>query len=128
MKGVGKGNNPKKSDAFKEKIFKKGVSGNPKGRPIGSLSLRDRMKKFLELDVQVAMPDGTITSQTVLDSVILSLLAQALKGNTIAIKEVLDRNFGKEPEKLEIEDNELRNSVEEIKESMELLKQNEQPY
>ena len=122
----GKGNNPNSKAALKS--YKKGVSGNPSGRPKGSLSLKERMAKFLEIDIQVKMPNGSIQSQTMMDSILLSLLAQAQKGNLVAIKEVLDRNFGKEPEKHQVDDHELRDTVEEIKSSMDLLKKNEKPY
>ncbi|HYT43781.1 MAG TPA: DUF5681 domain-containing protein [Methylomirabilota bacterium] len=96
----GKGNNPNSRAALKS--YKKGESGNPKGRPIGSLSLKERLAKFSSLEISVKMPNGSIQSQTIMDSIILSLLSQAQKGNIMAIKEVLDRNFGKESERTDI--------------------------
>jgi hypothetical protein len=82
--------------------FKKGETIPGPGRPKGSLSLKDKMKQFLDLDVKIKMPDGTIQDKSVLESIILSLLSQAQKGNIRAIQEVLDRNFGKEPDVIEI--------------------------
>lgn len=72
------------------------------GRPKGALSLKERMAKFIDLNTKVKMPDGTITDATVMEGIILSLLAQASKGNIQAIKEVLDRNYGKEADKVEL--------------------------
>lgn len=72
------------------------------GRPKGALSLKERMAKFIDLQTKVKMPDGSVTDATVMESIILSLLAQAAKGNINAIKEVLDRNFGKEAQPVEL--------------------------
>lgn len=102
VKGQGKGTNPNSLKAIEACKWKKGQSGNPKGKEKGSLSLKERMNKFLGLNVKVKMPDGTIKEQEVLDSIIMSLLAQAQKGNIVAIKEVFERNFGKEADKLEV--------------------------
>lgn len=126
-KGIGKGNNPNSKKALTKRV--KGAPPVPgAGRPKGSLSLKERLSKFSNIEIPVKMPNGTVENQTIIDSIILSLLAQAQKGNLFAIKEVLDRHFGKEPEKLDIEDNELRITVNELKGSLDLLKRNEKPY
>jgi len=72
------------------------------GRPKGSLSLKERMDKFMHLPTKVVMPDGSITEKSVLDSVVLGLLAKARKGDIPAVKEVLERYFGKEADRLEL--------------------------
>lgn len=102
MKGQGKGTHPNSKKALQLTQWKVGESGNPKGKPKGAMSLREHMKKFLDLNIQVKMPNGSIQDQTIMDSIILTLLSQAQKGNIIAIKEVLERNFGKEAEKIEV--------------------------
>lgn len=98
----GKGNNPNSKKALEIGKWKKGDSPNPAGRPKGSMSLKERMNKYLELDIKMKMPDGSIQDKSVLDGIILSLLSQAQKGNIKAIQEVFDRNFGKEPEVVNI--------------------------
>lgn len=81
------------------------VKGNTygKGRPKGSIDFKKRMQKFLDLEVKIKLPDGRIEDKTVLDQIIMSLLAKAAKGNLIAIREVLDRVYGKADQKIEVE-------------------------
>lgn len=72
--------------------FKKGQSGNPKGRPKGTRNLRT---DFLEeLGERMTIREGsreiTISKQRVF---IKSLMSGALKGNSAAIKSVLDMAF-----------------------------------
>lgn len=126
--GVGKGNNPKSKEALERTKWKKGEKVRGAGRPIGSVSLKERMAKFLDLDIKVKMPNGTVQDQNIMDSIILSLISQAQKGNMIAIKEVLDRNYGKEPEKIQLEDKELRKTMDEIKDVATLLQKHDRPY
>lgn len=85
------------------KNLKKFEKGNPGGgRPKGSLSLKERMDKYIDLDTKVVMPDGTITDKSVMDSIVLALLSKARKGDVPAAKEILDRYYGKEAEKVEL--------------------------
>jgi len=102
-KGKGKGSNPNSIKALEPTMIKKGQSPSPlSGRPKGSHSLKERLQKYLDLDIKIKMPDGTVQDKSVLDGIILSLLSQAQKGNIRAIQEVFDRNFGKEAEVLNI--------------------------
>jgi hypothetical protein len=102
VKTKGKGTNPNSLKALEPTKWKKGFKPEGAGRPKGALSLKDRMKRYLDLSVEVKLPDGTITDREVLDDIILSLFNEARKGNTKAIEQVLDRFYGKEPEKLEV--------------------------
>lgn len=97
---AGKGVHPNSLKNLELGKFKPGEKHG--GRPKGALSLKERMAKFIDLQTKVKMPDGSITDATVMESIILSLLAQAAKGNINAIKEVLDRNFGKEAQPVEL--------------------------
>lgn len=72
------------------------------GRPKGALSLKERMDKYIDLDTKVVMPDGTVTDKSVMDSIVLALLSKARKGDVPAAKEILDRYYGKEAEKVEL--------------------------
>lgn len=95
----GKGKNPNSL-----KNLKPYKPGHPPtgGRPKGSLSFKERAQKFLDIQTKYKMPNGTITDQTLLDGAILSLIAQANKGNVPALKELFERIFGKEVEKVEL--------------------------
>lgn len=72
------------------------------GRPPGSISLKERLDRYLYLPTKVSMPDGTITDREVMDSIVLGLLSKARKGDVPAAKEVLDRYYGKQVEKVEL--------------------------
>ncbi len=98
----GKGKHPNCVAARKKTEFKKGGPVPKGGRPKGSISLKERMAKFLVLPIKVKMPNGTVQDQEMMDAIILSLIAQAQKGNMMAIKEVLERNFGKETENVNV--------------------------
>ena len=94
LKGIGKGRHPNSLKQLKTTPHKLGDPALPgAGRPKGSISLKERLQKYLDLDVKMKMPDGTIQSKTVMDSIVLALLAQAQKGNVLAIREVLDRYY-----------------------------------
>lgn len=99
---MGKGSNPNSKKALEATKWKPGEAVPGAGRPKGSLSFKERLNKYLELDIKIKMPDGSIQDKSVLDGIILSLLSQAQKGNIIAIREVFDRGFGKEPENMNI--------------------------
>ncbi len=128
-KGIGKGCHPNSKKALEATQVKKGGPAHPgAGRPRGSLSLKERMDKFATINIPVEMPDGTISNEEMLDAILFTLFLKAQKGDTQAIKEVLDRKFGKEPEKIEIDDKELRKSVEEIKDASKILAEHDRPY
>lgn len=97
---MAKGQHPNSLKALEKGKFKPGNPGG--GRPKGALSLKERMDKYINLPTKVVMPDGTITEKEVMDSIVLAALAKARKGDVPAIKEVLDRYYGKQTEKLEV--------------------------
>jgi hypothetical protein len=71
--------------------FKKGQSGNPKGRP-KLPNLKEAMAKVLAEE-----KDGMVA----LDAVLLKLRQMAMKGNPKAIEMLLDRGYGKPNQKTE---------------------------
>jgi hypothetical protein len=81
------------------KPFEKGQSGNPAGRPEGTLNRSTILKKWLSGDTEFTNP---LTLKKVLatveDQMILALLKRATTGNISAIKEVLDSVYGKNPD------------------------------
>ena len=75
---VGYGKPPKRTQ------FKKGQSGNPKGRPKHTRNLKTDLTKILGQKISVREGDRTsrVSKQ---EAMLLSLMAKALKGDTRAI-------------------------------------------
>lgn len=98
---MAKGVHPNSLAALEPGKFKPGHK-MAKGRPKGALSLKERLDKYVDLPTKVVMPDGTITEKSVMDSIVLALLGKARKGDLGAAKEILDRYYGKQTEKMEL--------------------------
>lgn len=80
-------------------MFKKGESGNPTGRPKGAtnkVKLPDLMEKIAEV-FSKENKDGV----TVLDALLNKLVKMALDGNMSAMRELLDRGYGKPAQTVE---------------------------
>ena len=71
--------------------FKKGSSGNPKGRP-KLPDLREAMARVLAEE-----KDGLVA----LDAILKALRAKAIKGDVRAAQELLDRGFGKSKQQID---------------------------
>ena len=65
--------------------FKPGFSGNPKGRPKGSVNLRTRVRQGLRKSIVVAK-NGRPTRMPVLDVIANRLLKSSMKGDLKAIQ------------------------------------------
>ena len=79
----------------KEHRFKEGQSGNPNGRPKG-ISLTTILKKYLNKEIDFTDPiEAKKVKKRIGDVIILKLLANAIKGDDRAIKEILERVDGK---------------------------------
>lgn len=79
--------------------FKKGKSGNPKGRPKG-LSLTEEISKYLaekELD-----EDGKPTGRTNARAFIELVVEKAAEGNPEALKQVINRLDGPVPQVINV--------------------------
>ena len=75
------------------KPFKKGVSGNPKGRP-----------KMPDIKEALTMILGDEKDgRTALDAILAALRAKAVKGDVKAAQELLDRAYGKSKQIIEQE-------------------------
>jgi hypothetical protein len=94
-----------KIDNIKPYRFQPGHSGNPSGRPKGSISLTARLRKELEKQVQLA--DGTKIKA--IDAIVKKMVIEAIRGNERLITLAFERIDGKELDK-EAEDkaNELQ--------------------
>jgi hypothetical protein len=83
------------------KPFKKGQSGNPNGRPKGALNYRTRFLKAAT-SVAEALKLGKEPDAVELEIVKRGII-QALKGNFNFYRDILDRLYGKAPDKMEID-------------------------
>lgn len=73
--------------------WKKGQSGNPKGRP----------KKLPDLkDILISVLAETKEGKTALEAVLMSIRAKALKGDTRAAELLLDRAYGKAKQETDV--------------------------
>jgi hypothetical protein len=68
--------------------FRKGVSGNPKGRPPGSRSLRTELREVMETLISV-QENGKKAKVTIRHAMLLRLRQQALAGDKRAIDRLL---------------------------------------
>jgi hypothetical protein len=96
-KKTGYGNPPE------ETKWKKGESGNPDGRPKGSLSAKTIIKKWLELEDDWVNPvTKEKVKMTQYDIIALQQIAKARRGDTKAFDSVLDRVEGKPKQEIDV--------------------------
>ena len=90
-KPVGYRNPPKHTQ------FKKGQSGNPKGRPKGSTNLRELANKLLSKPVTVTR-NGKATKVPVIEVIMTKLISMAANGDHKATKTLFDLLGASSPE------------------------------
>lgn len=97
------GTSPYIAELGKATQFKPGNPGSP-GRPKGTgpAALQAKLEKYLNLDTNVILPDGTKDKRSVIDATVLALLRKATLGDIPAIKEIFDRHYGKLSDKVEL--------------------------
>ena len=95
---MGKSNNPHIADAGKPYRWKKGMSGNPSGRP-KSKTLSDAYRNKLEEPV----PNDP-EKRTWAELIAEAQVRDAVRGNVQAAKEIADRTEGKARQAIEFED------------------------
>lgn len=96
------------------KVFKKGESGNPKGRPEGSRNLSTILKEMLA----AIAPDEIVNAKFVkefckgkkqitnADALTARLINEGIiKGESWAVKEIFDRTDGKAPQSVDLTSN-----------------------
>lgn len=82
--------------------FKKGQSGNPNGRPKGRRNKSTIIKKFLEAVRKQKNPiSGELENLQIQEQMVLAQIANALKGDTKAFKELMDGAYGMNTQKIE---------------------------
>lgn len=81
------------------KSFKKGESGNPRGRPKGAKNRSTAFKKFLSIKTLIDNPDNGQLPKikgTIEEKMAAVQIKKALEGNTYAFREVMDCVYGRE--------------------------------
>ena len=86
--------------------FKKGKSGNPKGRPKGSRNRSTVAKQWLEVAQKIKNPitgaEETLEQQ---DIMTLALIKKAREGDVSAYRELMDSAYGKAIQQTDITSN-----------------------
>jgi len=82
------------------KPFKKGQSGNPKGRPKKELCITSLVKE--EFEGQALDKDGIPIGMTKAQAFAKALVSHAIRGHKTAMKELLDRIDGKVPDEVNL--------------------------
>ena len=75
--------------------FKRGVSGNPNGRPKGARSIPDILRK-------IGDEEGTLDGKSKLDVIMYKVFQFALEGKPWAVQFIADRTEGKAKEIREV--------------------------
>lgn len=82
--------------------FPEGVSGNPNGRPKGSLNSKTILEKLLAGEETIKDKDGNIMRVSREEYMHLQQIRKAIKGDTRAYKEILDRTEGAVKKEVEL--------------------------
>lgn len=88
------------------KSYKKGESGNPKGKVKGTLNRATVLKRFLSLAANYENPadeSGNEVTGTLEEKLWAAQITRALTGDTVAFREIMDSMYGKIPQKSEID-------------------------
>lgn len=86
--------------------FKKGVSGNPAGRPPGIPNTATRLKRLLEMEQEITNPvNGEKEKFTIAEQMDLAMINAARKGNVKAYTALVDRLEGKPNQALDMTSN-----------------------
>jgi len=89
------------------KPFKKGQSGNPNGRPKGSLNRSTIARKWLDTNKNQVNPITNVEEQlTQEDLMTLALIKKANKGDVQAYKQLMDSAYGKATSSVDINSSE----------------------
>ena len=76
--------------------FKKGMSGNPNGRPKSDFALNEHIINLANVELE--------DKKTMLEAVVAKVYEEALKGNMTAISFLADRILGKASQSIGIKD------------------------
>lgn len=104
---------------IKKYEFKKGQSGNPKGRPKGSKNRSTIARRWLEATRKGKNPltgeDEILTQE---DVITLALIRKAMEGDVAAYKALLDSGYGSAKETIDLNTNDVGIDFDELMEAM----------
>ena len=110
------------ADNIKKHEFKKGQSGNPKGRPVGSKNRSTIVKKWLEtVQKSKNQISGELEDLSQEDMITLAILKKARTGDVRAYKELMDSLYGSAKETIDLNTNDVGIDFDEL---MEVMKKN----
>ena len=92
----GKNSDKKKNDNLVKYQWKKGQSGNPKGRPKSGFALNEYITNLANVELE--------DKKTMLEAVVGKVYEEALNGNMTAINFLADRILGKPSQSIGIKD------------------------
>ena len=92
----GKNSDKKKNDNLVKYQWKKGQSGNPKGRPKSGFALNEYITDLANVELE--------DKKTMLEAVVGKVYEEALDGNMTAINFLADRVLGKPSQSIGIKD------------------------
>ncbi len=99
--------------------FKKGQSGNPKGRPVGSKNRSTIARKWLEATEKSKNPiTGDLEELTQEDIGTLALIKKMRQGDVRAYKELMDSMYGTAKETIDLNTNDVGIDFDELMEAM----------
>src|SRR3989338_8170696 len=75
--------------------FQKGKSGNPKGKPRGTISITTHLKKLMTTKLSVPELTGSDVKLTSKELIALRLVKDAIRGNAHAQDTIIERLEGK---------------------------------
>lgn len=90
--------------------IKKGQRLNPNGRPKGSVSLTDLLRKALQRNLEITEKDGTKTKKEAREIIMAKLVCQACEGDLKATDMIFDRVEGK-PKNYEPDKNDNKGTI-----------------
>lgn len=94
--------NPVQTEKFKNNTWKKGESGNPKGKPKGSVDTAKLIERILNKIVKTKDPfTGENTEITAKEALVLKQFAQAIQGDHKSFDRLFDRLDGKPKQSVE---------------------------
>ncbi len=88
--------------------WKKGESGNPNGRPKGSLNRSTIAKKWLEVFSQEELEDGEVKWLSNEEAITLALIRKARNGDVNAYKALMDSAYGTAKDTVDINSTETK--------------------
>jgi hypothetical protein len=84
------------------KMFQKGESGNPKGRPVGSKNRSTIAKRWLSVEQNLKNPlTSENESMSQEDLMTLALIKKAREGDTQAYQKLMDSAYGQPIQQIE---------------------------